>query len=113
VVVINLGTNDFSVDVDPGQAYVTAMISFIAQIRGHYPSAPIVLTTSPMLGGDVHALQKGYLETAAASDPHTSVLDIPPQDGADGFGCDYHPSEVTAQKMADTLKTRLHDLLGW
>jgi len=115
VVVINLGTNDFSVGVDPGQNYVDAMIAFIAKIRGHYASVPIVLTTSPMMNGDdEHATQKGYLDTAAASDPNTSVLDIPQQDGdVDGLGCDYHPNDVTAQKMADKLATRLRALLGW
>jgi len=113
-VVINLGNNDFSMDVDPGQHYVNAMIAFVAQIRGHYPSAPIVLTTSPMLNTTAeHTAQRAYLETAAASDPHTTVLDFAQQDEADGYGCDYHPSEITAQKMADKLKLHLHTLLGW
>ena len=112
-VVINLGTNDFSVGVDPGARYVTAMIAFVAQVRGHYPAVPIVLTTSPMLGGSQHTTQRGYLETVAQSDANTTVLDLPEQQASDGFGCDFHPSEVTAQKMADRLKARLRDLLSW
>jgi len=114
VVVVNLGTNDFSVGVDPGQGYVNAMIAFVAQIRGHYPRVPIVLTTSPMLGGEQHTTEKAYLDTVAASDRRTTVLDLDVQDGgADGFGCDFHPSEATAQKMANKLTARLRSLLGW
>ncbi len=113
VVVINLGTNDFSVGVDPGQNYVDAMTAFVGQVRGHYPSAPIVLTTSPMLGGVQHTTEKAYLETVATRSRHTVVLDLAEQDPADGFGCDFHPSDATAQKMADRLKTKLHALLGW
>jgi lysophospholipase L1-like esterase len=113
VVVINLGTNDFSVGVDPGQGFVDAMTAFVAQVRSHYRSIPIVLATSPMLGGTQHTTHKGYLETVARTDPHTVVLDLPEQQASDGFGCDFHPSEITAQKMADGLKRQLHKLLGW
>jgi lysophospholipase L1-like esterase len=113
VVVINLGTNDFSIGVDPGQGFVDAMTAFVAQVRSHYRSTPIVLTTSPMLGGVQHTTHKGYLEAVAKTDSRTVVLDLPEQQAADGFGCDFHPSEITAQKMADGLKRELHKLLGW
>jgi len=118
VVVMNLGTNDFSPDsnsvpVDPGQNFVDAFTAFVAQVRGRYPSVPFVLTTSPLLGDPQHATHKTYLETVAASDPHTVVLDLAVQDPADGYGCDYHPSPITAQKMADRVKSQLHTLLGW
>ena len=112
-VVINLNTNDFSLDVDPGQDFVNAMTAFVAQVRSHYPTTPIVLAGSPMLGGTQHTTHKGYLDRVARSDARTVVLDLAVQDGADGFGCDFHPSEITAQKMADRLKAQLHALLGW
>src|SRR6185437_9930940 len=48
VVVIDLGTNDFA-QGDPGQAFVTGYEAFVAQIRGHYPDAWIVVAQSPML----------------------------------------------------------------
>jgi len=113
VVVINLGTNDFSVGVDPGQGYVDAMTAFVAKVRSHYRSAPIVLASSPMLGGVQHTTEKGYLDIVAKTDSRTVVLDLPEQQASDGFGCDFHPSEITAQKMADRLKRQLHSLLGW
>jgi lysophospholipase L1-like esterase len=113
VVVINLGTNDFSVGVDPGQNFVDAMTAFVRQVRSHYRSTPIVLATSPMLGGTQHTTEKTYLDTVARTDARTVVLDLPEQQASDGFGCDFHPSEITAQKMADRLKQQLHSLLGW
>jgi lysophospholipase L1-like esterase len=114
VVVINLGTNDFSGGVDPGQNFVDAMTAFVRQVRSHYSrSTPIVLATSPMLGGTQHTTEKTYLDAAAASDAHTVVLDLAEQQASDGFGCDFHPSEITAQKMADRLEQQLHSLLGW
>jgi lysophospholipase L1-like esterase len=112
-VVINLGTNDFSGGVDPGQGYVQAMTAFVAQVRGHHPAAPIVLATSPMLDGAQHATEKAYLEAVARTDRRTTVLDMAVQQASDGFGCDFHPSEITAQKMADQLEAELRHLLHW
>jgi len=85
----------------------------VAQVRGHHPAVPIVLTTSPMLDGTQHTTEKAYLDTVARSDAHTSVLDLAVQQASDGFGCDFHPSEVTAQKMADQLEAALRRLLHW
>ena len=113
VVVINLGTNDFSGGIDPGQNFVDAMAAFVRQIRSHYRSTPIVLATSPMLGGTQHTTEKAYLDAVATTDAHTVVLDLAVQQASDGFGCDFHPSEITAQKMADRLEQQLHSLLGW
>lgn len=112
-VVINLGTNDFSVGVDPGQKFVDAMTAFVRQIRNHYRSTPIVLATSPMLGGTQHTTEKAYLDAVATTDARTIVLDLAEQQASDGFGCDFHPSEITAQKMADRLEQQLRSMLHW
>ncbi len=116
VVVIGLGTNDFSTG-DPGQPFVDAYTAFVAQIRGHYPDAWIVLAESPMLGGADHATHAGYLADVAAAAggeaAKVTTVAIAVQLDADGYGCDYHPNEVTQQKMADALVTKLSGLLGW
>src|SRR4029077_970838 len=54
LVVITLGTNDFSLG-DPGSGFVDAYDAFVQQVRAHYPSAPILLATSPMLADPDHA----------------------------------------------------------
>lgn len=112
-VVINLGVNDFSIG-DPGQPFVTAMVAFVAQVRARYPGAEIVLASSPMLAGAQHTSEVAYLQQAvAAAGPHVTILDLPPQNPANGYGCDYHPSEATQQLMADDLVAHLQTLLGW
>jgi hypothetical protein len=36
-----------------------------------------------------------------------------PVDPADGFGCDWHPSLKTHQKLAVELTAKLRSELGW
>ncbi len=113
-VVVNLGTNDFS-GGDPGGAFVDAMETFVADLRGHYPDAWILLATSPMLGGADHVAHRGYLDTVVerAGDARVVVVEIAEQDSSDGYGCDYHPNETTQRKMADALVAELRARLGW
>lgn len=117
VVVVGLGTNDFS-QGDPGEAFVRALQAFIAQLRGHYPDAWILLAESPMLLGARHARHAEYLAEAVAAatsagDTRIATVAIAHQDSADGFGCDYHPSQATARKMATALVAAIRTHLGW
>lgn len=112
-VVINLGTNDFAAG-DPGTPFVNAMVALIAQVRLRYPTAEIVVTSSPMLSGSQHTQESAHLQSAvSASGAHVSFLDLPAQDPVNGYGCDWHPSGITQQLMAATLASRLQTLLGW
>ena len=111
-VVINLGTNDFAGQQvsDPGQPFVDAYAGFLEQIRGHYGAdIPIFVTTSPMLADPDHSIHRGYLEQLSG----VHIIDIATQEDADGYGCDWHPSETTAQKMATATVAALRAELGW
>ena len=113
VVVVNLGTNDYSVG-DPGQAFEDAYIAFVATIRGKYPDAWIVVSSSPMLDGADHSSLVGHLQAVvAASGARVRFLDLLPQDPADGYGCDWHPSEATQRKMAAALVAEIREVTGW
>ena len=123
VVVVNLGTNDFSTG-DPGQPFVDAYVAFVAQIRTHYPAAWIIVAMSPMVSDafPAGAMQRTILRTylqdvvaaaAAAGDARVDYLEIAEQDAADGYGCDYHPSAATAAIMADALVAAIQTLVGW
>jgi lysophospholipase L1-like esterase len=120
VIVINLGTNDFAPG-DPGQAFVTSYVSFVQMLRGHFPHAQVMLATSPMLtdsypaGAMSRTKARGYLDTIAAmlADPNVHVVEIAEQLPADGYGCDYHPNEVTEHKMADALVPAIRAATGW
>jgi lysophospholipase L1-like esterase len=111
VIVIDLGTNDFA-QGDPGAPFVTAYTSFVQALQGHFATAKILLATSPMQSDPDRTTLHGYLDQVAAA-TSTTVVDIPEQLAADGYGCDYHPSETTHQKMAAVLVPAIRAATGW
>ena len=119
LVVVNLGTNDFAGGKgDPGPAFEAAYTKFLGALRARHAAARIVVTTSPMLSGRNHAQQRAYVEAAIAAraaegDTKISLVDLETQDGLDGYGCAYHPSIATHQKMAAKLVQHVKPLMGW
>ena len=115
-VVINLGTNDFSTAMDPTpEQFSAAYRTFILHIRGKYPGALILCTVAPLLDGADLATARAAIDAAvaAAGDARIKSFTMDPTDPADGYGCDYHPSVKTHQKMAAVLTARLKQELGW
>lgn len=115
-VVINLGTNDFSTAQDPSEAeFTTAYESFLRHIRSKYAGALILCTVGPLLGGTDLATAKDYIAKAilALGDSKIKAFDLAPTDPADGYGCDWHPSLKTHQKMGTQLTAELQAELGW
>lgn len=116
VVVINLGTNDFSTDGDPSEGqFVGAYVDFLAHLRDVYPDA-LLMPVAPALGGGELTLVEGYIQSAigmrmAAGDDNVAFANI----NVDpiGFGCDYHPSVASHAAMADLLVEELATHLGW
>ena len=116
VVVINLGTNDFSTDTDPSETqFVNAYRDFLQRVRGKYPNALILCTIGPLLWGEELDRVRAYIASAisATGDAKIASYQMPPQSEADGLGCGYHPSIKTHQKMADLLVAELEKRLGW
>jgi hypothetical protein len=71
-----------------------------------------------MLSGTDLSTVRGYIDNVvqalnSAGDTKVGSFEITPQDGADGYGCDWHPSLATHSKMADQLETALRNALGW
>jgi lysophospholipase L1-like esterase len=123
VVVVNLGTNDFSKG-DPGASFTTAYIAFLGQLRAKHPSARIVAALSPMLtdgypAGEQHrSTARTYIQAAVSSrvsagDTKVSFFEFDEQLESDGYGCDYHPSKITHQKMSNKLAADLKTSMGW
>lgn len=116
VVVVNLGTNDFSTGDDPPEElYVGEYVDFLTHLRTVYPDA-YQLILAPSLWGDEVALVAGYLESVvdqrhAAGDPDVGFADINVQ--WIGAGCDGHPSAATHEAMATRLTEELQARLGW
>lgn len=118
-VVINLGTNDFSTATDPSQSeFETGYKTFVQHIRSKYQSAFILLTNGSMLAGADLDKVRLYLGNVAkslndAGDSKVKAFELDPQNAADGYGCDWHPSQATHRKMADKVTSVLRTTLGW
>ncbi len=116
VVVINLGTNDFSTDNDPPEGvFVPAYVDFLAHLRAVYPQA-FILAIAPSLFGAEATMVAGYLQDAVdqrhlAGDAEVAFADINVQ--WIGSGCDGHPSLATHAGMAMNLTTELKTQLAW
>jgi lysophospholipase L1-like esterase len=122
-VVVNLGTNDITRGDQQGQ-FVASYLKLLERIRLQYPDALIVCTLGPMLTDyyppGAHALSRAraYVQAAVqsekrAGDTKVRFLEFPAQDGANGYGCDYHPSAKTHGLMAERLSALLRVELGW
>ncbi|MCP8897694.1 SGNH/GDSL hydrolase family protein [Gilvimarinus xylanilyticus] len=109
-VLINIGTNDFWQGSAPG--YPQAMGEMLSDVRSDYPDTPVYFILSPMLGGEARVKQADDL-TGLAEDEDVDVLDLGRIQPEDGYGCDWHPNEITNTRMADKLVDRLRTDLGW
>ncbi len=128
VVVVNLGTNDFYAAPTDDALYQSTYVTFLQTLRGYYPAAQIILTTSPMLSNyypnlpsgtpqqswtdEDNDLQAIVATRAAAGDKNITLLTIPSQTPA-CYGEDYHPSVATQQAMATQVVTLVKSLTNW
>jgi lysophospholipase L1-like esterase len=112
VIVVALGTNDFSTAVKPSlQQYTSAYQAFLAKLRGWHPNAEILCITFP---GD--GFQKPYVDSVVnravkAGDTRIHRLHMPALASSD-LGCDYHPNVAGQQKYADALIPVMRQYLG-
>ncbi len=117
LVVINLGTNDFSTNPQPTEIiFVQAYIDLLNDIRRQYPFAPIIAMAGPILP-DYAA---GYVATAvrhmnsAQSDHNVHFLRVPNNlIMPDDYGCDYHPNISGQQKITAVLLPKIREVMGW
>jgi lysophospholipase L1-like esterase len=114
VVVINLGTNDFSTDGDPSEAeFGGAYSDFLDHLREKYPSAKILCLVPTLLGGSDLTAAESYIQNvvAAKNDPNMEAFSM--DFTSTGWGCDYHPSLSTHESMGAALTTKLKSLMSW
>jgi lysophospholipase L1-like esterase len=121
VVVVNLGTNDFSPPGPDHAAYTTAYTEFLKQVRGHYPDALLLAVVGTMLSDGFPAGVMAWTtnqsdvsgvvsELTAQGDTNVHYLALTPQSAP--FGEDYHPTLATHQQMAQAVAAELQRLLG-
>lgn len=124
VVVTNLGTNDFAIR-DPGEAWWRRKHGLLLRkIRERYPSAFVLVVLGPILN-DQYPEKKQKLtkarrymaafraEVEASGERNVAFLEVPTQRPSDGYGCGFHPSVKTHEKMASEVTKVLKERMGW
>lgn len=117
LVLINLGTNDYSTNNDPeDQAFVEGYVGLLELIRLRYPEAEIFGTVGPLLSGSDLRTARKNIEAAVAhrlveGDEKVHSIEIAAENPSPG--CDYHPDLATHERMAGELGQLLGEVVGW
>lgn len=120
VVVVNLGTNDFSPPGPDHEAFRSAYGRLLEEIRDRYPEALLLAVVGPMLTdafpegarawstarSDVSAI---VADLTARGDTKVRFLALTPQQAP--YGEDYHPTVATHRRMAEEVAAEIRRLL--
>lgn len=112
VIVVALGTNDFSTAVKPTEPqYASAYQAFLAKLRGWHANAQILCVTY-----SVDNFQKAYVDSVVsravrAGDTLIHRVHLPALATTE-LGCDYHPNVAGHRKYADALIPAVRPYLG-
>ena len=107
IIVINLGTNDYSYtgrNEGLQDEFYRAYYDFIGHIREKNPDSEIICTMGIMgaeLFGQIERAVGDYSEDNG--DEHIHAMKFDYQTEEDGYGADYHPTVKTHQKAAEQL----------
>jgi lysophospholipase L1-like esterase len=119
IVVIALGTNDFSGGNAPRPnlevgTYTNAYAQFISRVRNNFPNAEIFALTSQLLAGapanDLRSAVAGAVQRANASGDTKVHSFVTAQVG--GQGCTGHPNAAQHAQLAAALTTEIRAVLG-
>jgi lysophospholipase L1-like esterase len=116
-IVLNLGTNDFSVGIDGG-SFTAAYEAFLKELRAAYPDAAIFAASGPMLNaGQLDAMRNATRAAvkgrADAGDKRVEYLAFSLATAGRIYGCDWHPGRDTQKGMALALNSAITRVLGW
>src|SRR5690606_12094651 len=118
LVVIALGTNDFSTALHEGEPwadraalredYVRTYAGFVRQLRARWPRADFVLWATEFFEGEIASHARQVVETLRAEgDPRISFL---PVSGLDMQACHWHPSAADHRRLRDALVAHIDAL---
>jgi lysophospholipase L1-like esterase len=122
VVVVNLGTNDFSAGVPEREHFVASYRDLVTRLRARYPKALLVLVIGPMLADDFpypnsRKLAREWITSVrdarhAAGDANVDTLELW-FDPAEGLGCNFHPNVKSHARFGRELAQRIRERLSW
>lgn len=128
VIVINLGTNDFSIGLDADtlatmrEDYRQTYGEFLTHLRELHPAATLIAAVGPMMSDSYPAEYQAWTSIradvqevvdahAAAGDTNVFFFQFSPQTSP--YGEDWHPTVATHQTMADLLVAFVRETKGW
>lgn len=110
VVVINLGTNDFSFGCIPDeQEFILAYISLVNRIHENYPKAKIICAIGPIIDAKALELTRNYIKNNVVDFLRENkkewiyFLEFEHQLESNGYGINFHPSLKTHEIMGEYL----------
>lgn len=117
LIVVNLGTNDFSYTKDikaKQKEFEKYYYDFISQVRKSNRDSQILCTLGVM-GDELYEFINNAVNDFKRefSDSKIHAMRFEKQKEEDGIGTDCHPSLKTHEKMADQLIKKIKDILGW
>lgn len=114
IILISLGTNDFSMGVPDEQTFINTYVAFATTLLRDHPNAIIAMTDGAILGHD-ELNKKGILQNylkevqVAVDSPRLSFI---PSNIYAGDSCDAHPTGEQHTQMAKDLEAQLKQILG-
>jgi lysophospholipase L1-like esterase len=116
IVVLALGTNDFSTKLNPGEKWKTreqlhadyeaAYVAFLKKLRARHPDAYFILWATDLAEGEIQAeAQKVSSQMQTSGDTRVAFIAV---NGLAMSGCHWHPSakddEVVAGKLIEFIE---------
>ncbi len=118
LIVINLGTNDYSytgTDETRIAEFADGYVAFLKQVRANNPDSEILCTLG-IMGNELYSAIETAVSayTTETGDTKVNTLMFDAIDSStEGYGADYHPTEYTHVKAANTLADAIVSLYGW
>jgi lysophospholipase L1-like esterase len=112
LIVIAIGTNDFSPGIPAREEYVTAYVQLINKLLLNHPHAHIALTDGAILNGKKKAALIDYLRETISRVNNTRVHQLI-SNHYPGDTQDAHPTKEQHSAMAKDLAPQLKALMHW
>ena len=111
IIVIGLGTNDFTTPLHGGEVWTTrdelhsdyeqTYVQFVQDLRAKNPNAYFILMATDQANGEIQSEVKKVL--AALHAAGESRIDFLPMNGLSFGGCDWHPTTADDAQVASSL----------